>query len=78
MRRVSKHSRRPSILIAHFEFIQDQNLMSVGKCLCGEVSWELEPEAYATFNCHCKMCRKAHGTPFGFPVYCDLTVVDGS
>ena len=39
--------------------------MSVGKCLCGEVSWELEPEAYATFNCHCKMCRKAHGTPFG-------------
>ncbi len=39
--------------------------MSVGKCLCGEVSWELEPEAYAAFNCHCKMCRKAHGTPFG-------------
>ena len=30
-----------------------------------EVSWELEPEAYAAFNCHCKMCRKAHGTPFG-------------
>jgi len=39
--------------------------MSVGKCLCGEVSWELEPEAYAAFNCHCKMCRKTHGTPFG-------------
>ncbi len=34
--------------------------MSVGKCLCGEVSWALESEAYATFNCHCKMCRKAH------------------
>ena len=39
--------------------------MSTGRCLCGDVSWELEPEAYATFNCHCKMCRKAHGTPFG-------------
>ncbi|GIS89316.1 MAG: hypothetical protein CM1200mP18_20260 [Gammaproteobacteria bacterium] len=39
--------------------------MSTGRCLCGEVSWELKPEAYATFNCHCKMCRKAHGTPFG-------------
>ena len=39
--------------------------MSVGKCLCGEISWKLEPEAYAAFNCHCKMCRKAHGTPFG-------------
>ncbi len=39
--------------------------MSTARCLCGEVSWELKPEAYATFNCHCKMCRKAHGTPFG-------------
>ena len=39
--------------------------MSTGRCLCSDVSWELEPEAYATFNCHCKMCRKAHGTPFG-------------
>ena len=39
--------------------------MSTGRCLCGEVSWELKPEAYATFNCHCKMCRKAHGAPFG-------------
>ncbi len=39
--------------------------MSMGQCLCGSVTWELEPEAYAAFNCYCKMCRKAHGTPFG-------------
>ena len=38
--------------------------MSMGQCLCGSVTWELEPEAYAAFNCYCKMCRKAHGTPF--------------
>ena len=39
--------------------------MSMGQCLCGSVTLELEPEAYTAFNCYCKMCRKAHGTPFG-------------
>lgn len=39
--------------------------MSEGHCLCGSVTWELTAEPYASYNCHCKMCRKAHGTAFG-------------
>lgn len=34
-------------------------------CLCGAVSWELLAAPYATYNCHCSMCRKAHGAAFG-------------
>ena len=39
--------------------------MSEGKCLCGSVTWELTAEPFAAYNCHCKMCQKVHGTPFG-------------
>ena len=39
--------------------------MNPGKCLCGTVTWELEGEPFQAFNCHCKLCRKAHGTAFG-------------
>jgi len=33
-------------------------------CLCGAVKWEITAEPFNAFNCHCKMCRKAHGTAF--------------
>ena len=39
--------------------------MNEGRCLCGSVTWELSGEPFQTFNCHCKMCRKAHRTAFG-------------
>src|SRR6188768_238098 len=47
-------------------------------CLCGDVRWEVDgpltppdpndksPLAFlAMSHCHCAMCRKAHGAPFG-------------
>lgn len=34
-------------------------------CLCGSVRWEITAEPYYAFNCHCKLCRKAHGSAFG-------------
>ena len=34
-------------------------------CLCGSVRWEITAEPFNAFNCHCKMCRKAHGSAFG-------------
>ena len=37
-------------------------------CLCGSVAWELLAEPYAIYNCHCRMCQKAHGAAFG--TYC--------
>ncbi len=39
--------------------------MSKGQCLCGEVQWQLSAEPYEIFNCHCRMCQKAHGAAFG-------------
>ena len=39
--------------------------MNTGRCLCGGVTWELAAEPFQAFNCHCKLCRKAHGTAFG-------------
>ena len=35
-----------------------------GQCLCGGVRWRVDAEPYYAFNCHCKLCRKAHGTAF--------------
>ena len=36
-----------------------------GHCLCGKVTWELLAEPFHAFNCHCRMCQKVHGAPFG-------------
>lgn len=42
-----------------------------GRCLCGDVAWEVEGEGELVHHCHCGMCRKVHGTPYatagGFP-----------
>lgn len=42
--------------------------MNKGRCLCGSVRWELLAEPSVTYNCHCRMCQKIHGTAFG--TYC--------
>jgi hypothetical protein len=36
-----------------------------GACLCGTVSFEIEPPFHWLAHCHCSMCRKHHGTLFG-------------
>jgi hypothetical protein len=38
---------------------------NAGSCLCGSVTWEVTAEPFRAYNCHCKMCRKAHGAAFG-------------
>ncbi len=35
-----------------------------GKCLCGEVAYEIEGELGPIVNCHCSMCRRWHGAAF--------------
>jgi len=40
-------------------------LNNPGSCLCGNVTWEITAEPFQAFNCHCKLCRKAHGAAFG-------------
>jgi len=35
-----------------------------GRCLCGEVRYELDAELGPLVNCHCQFCRRAHGSAF--------------
>jgi hypothetical protein len=35
-----------------------------GSCLCGKVRYEINGSLSGTLNCHCSMCRKAHGAAF--------------
>ena len=38
--------------------------MITGSCLCRTVIYELSEPPENLFNCHCTMCRKAHGAAF--------------
>lgn len=35
-----------------------------GSCLCGAVRYEIDGPVGTPENCHCGMCRKAHGAAF--------------
>lgn len=36
-----------------------------GSCLCGGISFSVSSFSDMVANCHCTMCRKFHGAPFG-------------
>jgi hypothetical protein len=38
--------------------------MNIGQCLCGTVKYQVDGPFNAMVNCHCSMCRKAHGSQF--------------
>jgi hypothetical protein len=38
--------------------------MLVGSCLCGSVAYEVDAPAGPIVHCHCRTCRKAHGSAF--------------
>jgi hypothetical protein len=35
-----------------------------GSCLCGQVRYQISGPLSNSLNCHCSMCRKAHGAAF--------------
>ena len=35
-----------------------------GSCLCGGITYEIHAPLKGVLNCHCSMCRKAHGAAF--------------
>jgi len=35
-----------------------------GSCLCGAICYEISAPLKGVLNCHCSMCRKAHGAAF--------------
>ena len=43
--------------------------MIKGSCLCGNVEFEVEERPGKIFNCHCSICRKAHGAAFATQVF---------
>jgi len=38
--------------------------MHEGRCLCGNVRYEVDGPFAAVVNCHCSMCRKHHGSAY--------------
>ncbi|MGH8241174.1 MAG: GFA family protein [Steroidobacteraceae bacterium] len=36
-----------------------------GSCLCGTVRYQVTGPFHTMMSCHCSMCRKHHGAPFG-------------
>jgi hypothetical protein len=38
--------------------------MLTGSCLCGGIKYAISGELFEALNCHCSMCRKAHGAAF--------------
>jgi ribosomal protein S18 acetylase RimI-like enzyme len=38
--------------------------MIQGSCLCGSARYQVQEAAAPMANCHCQMCRKAHGSAF--------------
>ena len=38
--------------------------MLKGSCLCGSISYEINGPLDEVRDCHCSMCRKAHGAAF--------------
>lgn len=33
-------------------------------CLCGEVQFDIYTQLHHAIHCHCRDCRKSHGSPF--------------
>ena len=38
--------------------------MLTGSCLCGSVAYEVDASAGPIVHCHCRTCRKTHGSAF--------------
>jgi len=45
-------------------FIGERIMTMKGSCLCGAVTYEINGSFQFMGNCHCAMCRKAHGSAF--------------
>lgn len=43
--------------------------MATGRCLCGEIAFELAEPLSEIELCHCRKCRRAYGAPFAATLY---------
>src|SRR5206468_465195 len=49
---------------ARITIVSPEVRMNEGRCLCRQVSWQLDGPLELMSHCHCSRCRKSHGTPF--------------
>ena len=61
----------PAILLECLNSIPDKRVMSetteqpyTGRCLCGDIVFEVDLIQPKMSHCHCRMCRKFHGAAF--------------
>jgi hypothetical protein len=45
--------------------------MISGRCLCGDVSYEIRGKISSIWLCHCSKCRRANGSAFHASAICD-------
>ena len=45
----------------------------IGKCLCGQVQFELQGEIPNLYQCHCKLCRQQGGSASNTATIVDVT-----
>ena len=50
---------------------RDTDMTIKGGCLCGTVRYEIAGAFAGAGNCHCSMCRKAHGAAFATWAFVD-------
>ena len=65
----ARHSSMPSSTKIHKGFhiasdAIDRSSLIRGRCMCGEVSYEISQPAIVTGVCHCRMCQRANSAPF--------------
>ncbi len=41
----------------------NRSSLITGRCLCGDIRYEISQPAIATGFCHCRICQRAHGAP---------------
>ena len=54
---------------------------STGSCLCGGITYRISGPVGPIENCHCQMCRKAHGAAFstnGVVASADVELTSGT
>ena len=52
--------------------------MLTGSCLCGSVAYEVDADPGPFVHCHCRTCRKTHGSAFSTVTSVPATAFAGS
>lgn len=40
----------------------ETNMQYLGRCLCGQIAFQIQQQIQSIYHCHCSLCRKQSGT----------------